>query len=1429
MKRLNLRWPVLAICLTVLVAFVPFCASPAFAQATSSGTITGTVTDSTGAFIPEATITAYDPSTKSTRTTMSNKSGQFTIQNIQTGVYDIKASKGGFSTDQISGLAVSVGTQTTANFKMAVGAESTTVEVQASNADVQTMNAGTGTTVDSALVDNLPAIGREAASFVTMQPGVTPQGNVAGTASDQATFTLDGGSNSSDMDGTGNTYLTSFATSTTGGAIGAGTAGVMPTPQDSVEEFKVATTGQTADFNNSSGFQAQIVTKRGRDKIHGSVYEYYLDNNFNANSWQNNFTKTNYCGYNNTPPVETPTTTTPEPAYCQGATPTGTFAGGYGGANSHTLKPDYHFSRFGASAGGPISPYVLGGKTYLFADFEGYRYPNSGIYERTIPSYSFLNTGLTNTFNGGAVYPAATLKANDPRGIGLDPTLATFYATQLPLQAAPGATQATYPGTFDTSCALGASTTYCDSNNIIGYAGLVKIPQTSNFFVARLDHDFGAKWHLMASYRYYKLINSTSNQVTVCGTAPVTTTPCNGVFNALTPRPQVPWFGVVGVTTNISSSLTNEFHYSYLRNLWAYQGPGDPPQVAGAGAAIEPFGDVTNNVLSPYNVNSQSTRTRTWDGKDNFFSDNVTKLKGDHLIQIGGQFQHNFNYHLRTDNGATINYQPLYLLGDTAGAGNIYSAPTGFLNGGVGGGPNNNWNRYLAAYYGFVTDTQVLNTYQTVAGALTLQPPSTPYGAHTTIPYYNIYATDTWRLKPSITINAGISYALEMPPTEKSGQETLLTTATGAPIYVDDYLNARKAAALSGTVYEPQIGFANVNSPTLGRKYAYDPFYAGVSPRVSASWDPKFKNKNLNKIFGNGATVIRGGYGRIFGRINGVAEVLNPLLSPPIILATQCQSLQSAIGSTGGTGTCAAGGYSDVTAARFGATSAGEDGIVFPTASAALPTTIGNVYRPGLDGPGIATASPLDPSLRPNDVDTINFSIQRQVNRRSLIEVGYIGRLIHHEYQYLNPNTVPYMMTLGGQSFQSAYLAMETILGCTTSSSVCKNTATAANYTKFAAADQPFFNAALGGMGSPYCASYTNPSTKVKTTFQNCTEAVAFNQASNLATQSVFSLWKALDNNVNGAGGTGFVFNRSLMGTAITSTPASYGGTGQIVSGATMATGQGYSNYHGGYASYKISGLHGITFQENLTFSKALGLAVVNQSSSSGAAEDSFNLSQQYGKQTFDQKLIFNTFMSWNTPWYMTQRGIIGRIAGGWTISPSVAAGTGQPQTCTTNNAAQSFGGDDGSSISDSESCIFTQKYGAGYHTHRGILGGSDSGGISVGTSVHAGGLNAAVNEFKNPGAIYDSTRPAILGLDKKDPAGTFQALPYLNLDLSLKKRLVVYKSVNLEATGVFYNAMNHMEFASPSLSIATPAAFGVTKTQGNSPRQIQMGIRANF
>ena len=185
----------------------------------------------------------------------------------------------------------------TLNVTLDLGAITQTVEVTASNADLQTMNATIGNTVNGSTLESLPGLGRDVSSFITLQPGVSPDGSVGGTVVDQANFMLDGGNNSNDMDGSGGVYNPAFGDDPTGGlfsnpnnpisGINAGIngnqpSGVMPTPIDSVEEFKVSTSNQTADFNNSSGMQVSIVTKRGTSAWHGTAYEYYLDNNFSG-------------------------------------------------------------------------------------------------------------------------------------------------------------------------------------------------------------------------------------------------------------------------------------------------------------------------------------------------------------------------------------------------------------------------------------------------------------------------------------------------------------------------------------------------------------------------------------------------------------------------------------------------------------------------------------------------------------------------------------------------------------------------------------------------------------------------------------------------------------------------------------------------------------------------------------------------------------------------------------------------------------------------------------------------------------------------------------------------------------------------------------------------------------------------------------------
>jgi hypothetical protein len=1392
--------------LALLVCFL-CTASHVLAQATSAGTITGTVTDPSGAVIPGAVITVTDPSTKSVRTTTSNANGLYVLPDVPPGHYAVTAVKAGFSTDAIADLTISVGAQSTANFKLAIGAESTTVDVVASNSDLQTLNASTAETVDPQLVDSLPAIGRDVSSFAAFMPGVTPGGNVAGTVADQAVFMLDGGDNSSDMDGSMLSYTGSFGNSTTGGFLGASSSGVMPMPQDSVEEFRVATTGQTADFNNSSGMESNVVTKRGHDQWHGSAYEYYLDNNFNGNTWQNNF-------------------------------PTATFAGNTGaaavlnGATTYTKKPSYHFSRFGGAAGGKLPKgHFLGGDTYVFANYEGFRYPLAATFERAVPSAAFLAgqltftgtapAGSTCTNNGGnpATFTCfdADTRGLDPRHIGLslNPVLKNFYQTKLPV-----AGNSYSGGTFDTSCSL-VSSSYCDQVNTIGYVGNVLTPQTSNFVATRIDHDFGQKWHVNATFHYYKFVTTTSNQVDIGGGVAGDTV---GAIKALAPRPQQPIYMTVGVTTNISSTLTNDFHASFLRNFWQWKNAGDAPQTAGWGGAIEPGGEggATTGVLAPYNVNAQNTRTRIWDGKDTLFRDDVTKLKGNHLILGGGSFEHKNMYHQRTDNGNAINYSTTYQIGDAAGGG-VVNYSQGLQS--VGANLGSTDARIIDEFYGIVTESQVANTYTNSKGVLSLNPPQTSFFDNPHVPFYNIYATDTWKVKPNITFNYGLAYAIEMPPSEANGNQVMFTDASGNAIQVKKFLQNRAVAAQNGAVFNnapnginPEVGFAlikNVQNAPGGGKYPYNPFYGGVSPHVSVAWSPS--GKMFGKL-GDGGTVVRVGYSRIYGRINGDIQGLNPILSPGLVLATQCKYAQNAAttGAYTGTGGCTNNGssFNDSTVFRFG-----PDGTTAPLFNAPANLTT-PVYHPGFDGPGVAVASPVDPTFKPNYVDTINVSIQRQINRKTLIEVGYIGRNIRNELLEMNPNAVPYMLSQGGQTFAAAYANIEGAFGCTISASLCAKSAVPT------VTPQPFFETALGGTGSAYCGS------------TSCTQAVVNKNVANFRTQKVFNIYSGLDNNVNGAGGAGFLFPRTLMGTPVTNTANPLNGVGgQVGSGMTVATSNNYGNYNGVYVSVKTTNYHGLTLQENLTYSKALGINPITQATSGNVPNDSYNLSLGYGVDGYNQKYIFNTFIVWQIPYYQDQHGVIGRVLGGWTVAPVVTAGTGQPLNCYTNNegsnGGQSFGQGDGNNIGSTEQCIFTTPYAKSLRTNRGIFGGTDPNGVAVGTSVHKGSPSAAVNIFRNPAAVFDSVRAPILGLDTRDSgAGPIPGLGYLDLDVSVKKDIVVFERFKLQATGVFTNVMNHMEFANSSsstISLQSVSSWGVYKSQGNNPRQIQMGLRASF
>lgn len=1359
--------------LLCLIAFVP---SALFAQSSSTGTVNGTVTDPSGAAIAAATVTLTDRSTNVPRVVSTNENGRFLFVDVPAGNYDLSINKPGFRVSKLSNQVVNVNTAATVNVTLEVGSVSESVEVTANNAELQTLNATVGNTVSGTALSSLPSISRDASTFFTLQPGVSPDGSVAGVAMDQNSFQLDGGQNTNDMDGSMNIYTQSFAGDVTGGLIknqttgnnGGGPTGVMPTPIDSIEEFKVSTTNQTADFNSSAGSQVSMVTKRGTNAWHGTAYEYYLDNNWSGNTFDNNSTIN-------------PVTGKPTPV------------------------PDFHYSRFGVAGGGPIIPKeFLGGKTYIFANFEGYRFPNSQTITRDVPTDSmrlgllffggqYFNLNPTPVTFNGTTYAGTTL---DPRGVGINAAVAQMWGT-MPLPNNP------------VGCTGGL--TLCDVNNLgqgnVGtFTANEALPQTSNFGVARLDHDFGSKWHFSTSYRYYHLNLATNSQSDIAG----------GTAVSLSARPQVPWFYVASLTTNISTNTTNDFHYSYLRNFWQWGSAGDNPQISGLGGALAPFGQSQTQELSPYNVDTQNTRTRLWDGQDNMVRDDVSVLHGNHLFQFGGTYERNWDYHQRSDNGGGINFQPVYELGVASNSG---IDMTGFIPAGVATADATNFGRDYAAALGIVSIAQTVFTRS--GSTLTLNPPLTPAQDISTIPFYNVYFSDSWRMKPTITLTYGLGWTLEMPPVEQQGRQVELVDQAGQQVSAEAYLNQRQANALLGQVYNPELGFALVGNTGDGQKYPYNPFYGAFSPRIAIAWSPNFTDGILGRVLGSNKTVIRGGYSRIFGRLNGVDLVLVPLLGTGLMQPVQCIDPQS---PTTGTGLCAGtNGSNPMNAFRIGS-AAGADGAVapLPTPSATLPQP----DFPGFNAIAAGAGEALDPNFRPDESDQFDLTVQRQLNSKTMIEFGYIGRLIRNEYQPLNINAVPYMMTLGGQSFAKAYAAVETSLGCATSVLACGANVPAAKictancssnnptmspnpqYTAFfnALPTQSFFETALAGTG--YCnGSYAG------VPFSSCTAAAALNEASNFTTQNVWTLWSDLDNG-------GFNFPRSMMNTPVNCpTGAEIGCSGQTSSGVAVNGSFGWGNYNAGFVTLKMADWHGLTLQSNFTYSKALGTVSVVQASSEFTTVNPYDIGAGYGVQPFDRKFVYNLFTVYEPPFFKGQQGIVGRLLGGWSFSPIFTAGSGLPlELNTTNGDSQAFGEGDGNNFFADENAVLTCANNFGSSRHNGVTGSN-----GIGTAGN-------VNIFANPAAVYGCMHDPILGLDGgAGGAGVLRGMPFWNVDFQVKKNIHINERFSAEVQAIFSNIFNHDQLGDPVLSLASPQSFGVESTQFNQPRSMEIGVRLRF
>jgi carboxypeptidase family protein len=278
------------ILLCVLVLFLGTCSS--YSQSTTS--LRGVITDSSGGVIAEASVTMTSTENGAVRTSVTDANGVYNFPQVAPGNYKLVAEKAGFAKMTRTNITLLVNTPSTLDLVMVVGATGDVVNVQAEVSQINTTDASLGNPFSEMQVRQIPLQTRNVVELLSVQPGVTSNGEVLGARRDQNNVTLDG----ADVNNNQNSGLVAQNTTTglggyqgsnaNGASINSGFNAVLPIPLDSVEEFRVTVAGQGANMGRSSGGQVSLVTKSGTNNLHGSLYEYNRTSATAANTWFNN-------------------------------------------------------------------------------------------------------------------------------------------------------------------------------------------------------------------------------------------------------------------------------------------------------------------------------------------------------------------------------------------------------------------------------------------------------------------------------------------------------------------------------------------------------------------------------------------------------------------------------------------------------------------------------------------------------------------------------------------------------------------------------------------------------------------------------------------------------------------------------------------------------------------------------------------------------------------------------------------------------------------------------------------------------------------------------------------------------------------------------------------------------------------------------------
>ncbi|MGH9401862.1 MAG: carboxypeptidase regulatory-like domain-containing protein [Terriglobia bacterium] len=799
-KRDLLRW-LLAGGLAAMICLAVFLPAPSLAQV-FTGTVTGVVTDPSGAVVPGAKVTATDLEKGFIYSTTTNTVGRYTFGSLPPSSYKITFAAQGFQAAVRTGIALVVNENATVNVQMKLGGGTQAVTVTGAAPLLQAQDATTGQSVGRNLINDLPLVGRSVFDLAFLSPGVSPApASVFGPNTMANNWVSNGGRNA-----TADILLDGVTVT----APEQNTQFLNPlyTPSvDAVQEYKVEQNNFSADKGFSGNTVVNVILRSGTNQFHGSAYEFLRNSSMNANNWFND----------------------------RAGLPLAA------GRNND----------FGFTIGGPIQK----NKTFFFGDFEGRRDANSGSFSAGVPSAAERNGDFGEickdnggTFNAAGACSAAAGQLWDPYS-GLYNSsagqrnlqtiipfnnMAAYTSPGSPLLAGTAFQLPATAGNLINPVALKMLQYYPSPNLNVGtsaynrfdnWAGTGASTDGSNQFDIKGDRQISNVTHFDA--RYSMVLghsigaNPWNNPLNTDTQGPIQNGTDSAVLNlthsfspTLLLTASYGWTRFSSYTLGVDKSFPN-FNPITSLGLPAYFG------TSGINASPTIYIDGGYTYVGAESLGAQAWSVLHYALETHDLLASLDKMSGRHELKFGGEMRV-----LKDDFE-----QP----GVPAGMFEFSQTGTSRTpNGGTGGDG-------LASFLTGVGGPGSWGQYEI---PLTIATQNFEYSA---------YFQDNWHAASKLTLNLGVRYDLYMPSTERHNQQEWVNTTAANPLSSLGLSLAPSAAADIAKTGQVSPNLSNIlgglQFASSGNRYSIDPAYTDFSPRFGFAYMLPHN------------TVLRGGYG----------------------------------------------------------------------------------------------------------------------------------------------------------------------------------------------------------------------------------------------------------------------------------------------------------------------------------------------------------------------------------------------------------------------------------------------------------------------------------------------------------------------------------------------------------------------------------------